>query len=96
LVRVIIPAMSDVFISYVAEDQALALALADGLEAAGFTTWCYDRHTLPGLSYLLQTLRAIEECRAVLVLLSPNSSALSRSIGKSSAPMRLTRSSSRS
>jgi iron(II)-dependent oxidoreductase len=65
--------MSDVFISYAAEDQALALALSDGLEAAGFTTWCYDRHSLPGLSYLRQAGQAIEDCRAFLLLLSPNS-----------------------
>jgi hypothetical protein len=31
--------MSEVFISYVEEDRALALALSDCLEATGFTTW---------------------------------------------------------
>ena len=62
--------MPDVFISCVEEDLALALALSEGLEAAGFTTWCYERHSVPGPSYLLQTGQAIEECRAFLILLS--------------------------
>ena len=62
--------MPDIFISYVEGDRALALALSDGLEEAGFTTWCYERHSLPGPSYLIQTGQAIEECRAFLILLS--------------------------
>jgi len=62
--------MPDVFISYVEEDRPLALALSDGLEEAGFTTWCYERHSVPGVSYLIQTGQAIEECRAFLILLS--------------------------
>src|SRR5262245_7486957 len=69
-VRVIIPAMSHVFISYVEEDRALALALSDGLEVAGFTTWYYGRDTVPGLNYLMQTREAIKECRVFLVVLS--------------------------
>ena len=35
--------MIDVFISHVEEDQDVALELSQGLEAAGFTTWCYRR-----------------------------------------------------
>jgi hypothetical protein len=62
--------MPDVFISCVEEDLALALALSEGLEEAGFTTWCYERHSVPGPSYLLQTGQAIDECRAFLILLS--------------------------
>lgn len=63
----------DVFLSHVEEDKAVALQLADGLEAAGYSTWCYERDTIPGPSYLLQTSRAIEQSRAVLVLISPDS-----------------------
>ena len=63
----------DVFISHVEEDRAVALQLADALDEAGYATWCYERDTIPGPSYLLQTSRAIAESRAVLVLISPDS-----------------------
>lgn len=63
----------DVFISHVEEDGAVALQLADALGAAGFSTWCYERDTIPGPSYLLQTSRAIESSRAVVVLISADS-----------------------
>jgi hypothetical protein len=60
----------DVFISHVEEDGGVALQLADALEAAGYSTWCYERDTIPGPSYLLQTSGAIEASRAVVVLIS--------------------------
>lgn len=63
----------DVFLSHVEEDSPVALQLADALEAAGYSTWCYERDTVPGPSYLLQTSRAIESSRAVVVLISPDS-----------------------
>jgi hypothetical protein len=63
----------DVFISHVEEDGAVALQLADALGDAGFSTWCYERDTIPGPSYLLQTSRAIESSRAVVVLISADS-----------------------
>lgn len=60
----------DIFISHVEEDSILALALADCLKGAGFTTWCYEYDSLPGVSYLLQTGQAIQECQAVLLIIS--------------------------
>jgi hypothetical protein len=63
----------DVFVSHVEEDGPVALQLADALEAAGYSTWTYERDTIPGPSYLLQTSRAIESSRAVVVLISPDS-----------------------
>lgn len=63
----------DVFISHVEEDQSVALQLADALEASGYSTWTFERDTVPGPSYLLQTSRAIEGSRAVVVLISPDS-----------------------
>lgn len=63
----------DVFLSHVEEDRDVALELADALGAAGYSTWCYERDTVPGPSYLLQTSRAIEASRAVVVLISPDS-----------------------
>lgn len=63
----------DVFLSHVEEDGPVALQLADALEAAGYSTWSYERDTVPGPSYLLQTSRAIESSQAVVVLISPDS-----------------------
>jgi hypothetical protein len=66
-------AILSVFISHVEEDQALALEIARGLEAVGFSTWYYERDSEPGMSYLLQVHAAIEQCGAVVVLISPDS-----------------------
>lgn len=60
----------DVFISHVEEDADLAVSLAGELELAGFTTWYYERDTLPGPSYLLQVAEAIGDANVVLVVIS--------------------------
>lgn len=65
--------MADVFISHVEEDSADALEIADALEAAGYSTWCYERDSIPGPSYLVQTGDAVERSRAVVVLISRDS-----------------------
>jgi hypothetical protein len=58
------------FISYVEEDSKVVSEIATGLEKAGYTTWYYERDSIPGLSYLLQTAQAIEKSQAVIVLIS--------------------------
>lgn len=66
--------MRDIFISYVAEDDPTAVELAAGLEARGYSTWYYTRDgSVPGLSYLMTTRAAIDECQAVILLISPDS-----------------------
>ena len=65
--------MSDVFISYAEEDLPVAREIADGIEAAGYTTWYYDRDSLAGIRHFDQTSRQIEQSRAVLLLISPRS-----------------------
>ena len=62
-----------VFISHVAEDGGLAARLAAGLDAAGYTTWYYERDSLPGGSYLGQVMEAITFSTAMVVLVSPAS-----------------------
>ena len=62
--------MSDVFISHVEEDSAVVLEIARSLEAAGYTTWYYERDSLPGVSYLVQTGQAIDESRTVVLVIS--------------------------
>jgi tetratricopeptide (TPR) repeat protein len=65
--------MPDVFMSYVEEDSAMAEEIAQGLERAGFTTWYYERDSLFGVDWLDQVSRQIEECRAVVLLISQHS-----------------------
>jgi hypothetical protein len=62
--------MRDIFISHVEEDAHLVIEMAPALEAAGYSTWYYERDTLPGLSYLLQTGKAIQECQAIVLIIS--------------------------
>jgi hypothetical protein len=90
--------MAMVFISHAEEDQALALEIASGLERAGYSTWYYERDSGPGLSYLLQVHRAIEACRFVVLVISPQaltSSQLTAEVvrahetGKSFVPVRV-------
>ena len=64
---------ADVFISYAEEDGDVALEIALSLEQAGYTTWCYEVNSTPGVSYLLQTGQEIDEAQAFLVLISPHS-----------------------
>ncbi len=65
--------MSDVFISHVEEDAAIALEIARGLNVAGYTTWCYEEDNELGASYLKQIGEAIEACQAVVLVISPES-----------------------
>ncbi len=65
--------MSDVFIAHVEEDSDVALDITLGLEEAGYATWCYEVDSIPGLSYLIQTGKAVEAARAVVVVISPHS-----------------------
>src|SRR5688572_2206874 len=65
--------MKQIFISYVEEDGEVARAIAAGLEKAGYPTWYYERDSLAGANYLWQTGEAIEQARALLLLISPAS-----------------------
>lgn len=65
--------MSDVFMSYVEKDSALAEAIAVGLEGLGFTTWFYERDSLPGTPWLTQVGMEIERAGAVVLIISRRS-----------------------
>src|SRR5437016_3166471 len=62
--------MGHVFISHVEEDAATARELAVGLEEAGYTTWLYERNSLPSPPYVTQILQAIAQSAVVIVLVS--------------------------
>lgn len=62
--------MRDVFISHAGEDEAIAIAVARRLAAAGFTTWIYEDDSDPGPSYLRQVDEALASTQAVVIILS--------------------------
>ena len=65
--------MSLIFLSHTEKDFPVSEELARGLEEAGYSTWYYERDTIPGMSYLLQITRAIESCDALVLIASSNS-----------------------
>jgi cell division septation protein DedD len=65
--------MNYIFISHVEEDADVALEIALGLEKAGYKTWCYEIDSVPGTSYLIQTGQAVEQAKAIVVVISPHS-----------------------
>lgn len=62
-----------VFISHVEKDRDIVNAVADGLEKAGYETWYYERDSIIGPSYLLQTKQAVENAQAIIVVISLHS-----------------------
>jgi serine phosphatase RsbU (regulator of sigma subunit) len=63
--------MTQIFISHVSEDGDLAGRIATYVEALGYTAWYYERNSVPGPSYLLQTGQAIANSSAVILVISP-------------------------
>lgn len=61
--------MADIFVSYSHADLEAATEIGRALEAAGFSVWS-DRRLIGGVRYGLETERALEGARAVLVLWS--------------------------
>lgn len=62
-----------IFISYVEEDGAVAHELAAGLESQGYSSWYYERDCPAGADYFEETFKAISDCEAMIVLISPRS-----------------------
>ncbi len=62
--------MSDVFVSHVENDAATAIEIATALESAGYATWYYEKDSVPGVEYLRQVSSALDECKAVLLLIT--------------------------
>ncbi len=74
--------MSQIFLSHVNADTAIATELALGLEAAGYSTWYYERDSVPGETYLHQVADAIDASRVVTVILSAAALASPRQMDK--------------
>ena len=65
--------MHQIFLSYKESDRRLANDLAQGLEAAGYTTWNYDRDSRIGFNYMEYCGELIAQCQAMVLLISPMS-----------------------
>lgn len=65
-------AISDIFISYNREDQAVARRFAEAFAAEGFAVW-WDGTLQSGDAYDEVTEKALDEAKAVVVLWSPRS-----------------------
>jgi TIR domain len=62
-----------VFISYVQEDGAVAYEIAAGLETQGYSSWYYERDCPAGADYFEETHKAISDCEAMVIVISPRS-----------------------
>lgn len=61
---------SAVFISYASEDAAVADAVVRSLEGAGLKCWIAPRDVVPGALYADEIVRAINEAKVVVLVLS--------------------------
>jgi len=62
-----------IFISYVQEDGAVAYEIATGLETQGYSSWYYERDCPAGADYFEETHKAISDCEAMVIVISPRS-----------------------
>jgi TIR domain len=62
--------MRDVFISYSSEDREAAEQICQALESRGLSCWIAPRDIQGGQSWAAAIVRAIEECRVMLVVVS--------------------------
>jgi len=65
--------MGHIFISHIEKDASILKQIAQGLEAAGYPTWYFERDSIADTSYLIQIAKAIEQCRAIVLVISLNS-----------------------
>jgi len=89
--------MADIFLSYANEDREAAAALAQALEAAGWTVW-WEPEIAPGQTWNAVSADAINDARHVIVLWSSHSvtspriaqeAEQGRALGKSLIPVRI-------
>ncbi len=65
--------MSDIFISYSSKDRAQADQLIELLVSAGLSVWIDRSGIEAATSWSKEIVQAINECKAFVVMLSPNS-----------------------
>jgi hypothetical protein len=61
---------SDVFMSYASQDAAVAKLMVENLEQQGVKCWVAPRDVKPGAQYADAIIRAINDAKAIVVVLS--------------------------
>src|ERR1700685_4564582 len=72
---------SDVFVSYASQDAAVANSIVENLEQRGLKCWIAPRDVKPGAQYADAIVRAINEAKAVVLVMSASAVASSH-VGK--------------
>jgi|HubBroStandDraft_6_1064221.scaffolds.fasta_scaffold01374_16 hypothetical protein len=67
------PSSKKIFVSYVEEDGDVAHEIAQHLEAHGYSSWYYERDCPAGADYFEETFKAISDCEAMAIIISPRS-----------------------
>jgi hypothetical protein len=63
----------DVFVSYAHPDKAIAEKVCALVERNGFSCWIAPRDILPGMTWAASIVKAIKQCRAMVLVYSANS-----------------------
>ena len=71
----------DVFVSYASQDAAVANSIVESLESQGLKCWIAPRDVKPGAQYADAIVRAINEAKAVVLVMSASAVASSH-VGK--------------
>src|SRR5271169_694439 len=61
---------SDVFVSYASQDATVANSIVEHLEGQGLKCWMAPRDVKPGTQYADAIVRAINEAKAVVLVMS--------------------------
>jgi hypothetical protein len=64
--------MANVFISHAGEDSLVAFRLSEGMALHGYSSWLFERDTIPGPSYVVQYEAAVSDADVFLFLISRN------------------------
>ncbi len=65
--------MPDIFVSYASADRDAAFRIVDFLEGQGIHCWVAPRDVAPGVEYGHAIINAIEQCKALVLVLSDQS-----------------------
>nr|MBC7244261.1 TIR domain-containing protein [Chloroflexota bacterium] len=65
--------MADIFIRHMEKTAQVALEIAQGWEAGEYAIWYHERASIPSISYVVQTGRALEQLASVVLIVSVHS-----------------------
>jgi len=65
--------MTDIFISFVNQDKAIAETIGEALDGRGFQSWYYTQKGMVGVRYIEQIIEALRESSCILLIVSSHS-----------------------